>query len=289
MGENAIDKLKSGEKLYQKRARKAFPILVRQAIAQQPIFYSDLAQELNMPNPRNLNYVVGCIGEAMEELSIEWKIDIPQINFLVVNKQSFLPGNGIGIFLHDTEDYSKLSKSQKRKIVDKKSMAIYLFSRWIDVLDYFELENEPTFDYSHLSSIATGRAHGAGESAFHKSFKEFISRNPKILGLPKKVGIGDIEVKFPSEDIVDVLFKNGHEWVVAEVKSRISDKADIYRGLHQCVKYEAIVKAYQKEKGLRPNCRVILVVEDNFPEDLNRLKNILGITVIEHVSLAGNK
>ena len=63
-----------GEKLYQKRARKALPILVRQALAHQPIFYSDLANELDMPNPRNLNYVLGSIGQTLQEISDEWSV-----------------------------------------------------------------------------------------------------------------------------------------------------------------------------------------------------------------------
>src|ERR1700733_23901 len=47
-----------GHELYLERARDAFPMLVRQAHARQTIFYSDLAGELNMSNPRNLNYVL---------------------------------------------------------------------------------------------------------------------------------------------------------------------------------------------------------------------------------------
>ena len=38
-----IAKSIEGEKLYKERARKALPLLVRQALANQPIFYSDLA------------------------------------------------------------------------------------------------------------------------------------------------------------------------------------------------------------------------------------------------------
>jgi hypothetical protein len=51
----------SGSKLYQERARKALPLLVRQAKAEQPIYYSALAEYLDMPNPRNLNYVLDYI------------------------------------------------------------------------------------------------------------------------------------------------------------------------------------------------------------------------------------
>ncbi len=61
-----------GDKLYQQRARKALPILVRQASVRKSIFYSDLADELKMPNARNLNYVLGSIGQALNNLSEKW-------------------------------------------------------------------------------------------------------------------------------------------------------------------------------------------------------------------------
>ena len=56
----------SGDKLYQERARRALPLLVRQAQAHAKIYYLDLALELGMPNPRNLNYVLGSIGQALQ-------------------------------------------------------------------------------------------------------------------------------------------------------------------------------------------------------------------------------
>ena len=107
----------SGNQLYQERARAAFPILVRQAEAGQPIFYSNLAEELGMPNPRNLNYVLGSIGRSIENLSKAWNEEIPPIQCLVVNKNTGLPGEGIGWFLIKKEDFSKLSTAKKRDIV----------------------------------------------------------------------------------------------------------------------------------------------------------------------------
>ena len=58
-----------GPKLYQARARAVLPILVRQAEAQQPVFYEALAQEVEIPNPRNLNYPLGCIGTTLNEMA----------------------------------------------------------------------------------------------------------------------------------------------------------------------------------------------------------------------------
>jgi hypothetical protein len=69
----------SGNELYQKRARAALPLLVRQATQSATIFYSDLAAELGMPNERNLNYVLGYVGDSVEALSKDWKEDIPPI------------------------------------------------------------------------------------------------------------------------------------------------------------------------------------------------------------------
>ena len=88
-----------GDKLYHKCAREALPLLVRQAKAGEPITYESLAKKLSMPNARNLNYPLGYIGTSLQRLGEEWKQHIPQIQTLVVNKNTRLPGLGIGEFL----------------------------------------------------------------------------------------------------------------------------------------------------------------------------------------------
>lgn len=282
MDTDDITKLMKGRELYQDRARKALPILVRQALAQEPIFYSSLSAEIGMSNPRNLNFVLGTIGFALKELSMEWNEEIPAINCLVVNKETKLPGEGIG-FIHDSKEFAKLSRKRQKEILSEEYHKVFMYSRWHDVLKRFGLEYIPNRDYSSLQKAVIARSHESGESPFHKEFKEYVSRNPQILGLPKSIGSGQLEQYLPSGDIVDVLFVNGHQWVVAEVKSKISDTADIYRGIYQCVKYRVLVEAFQAEKGFNPNCRAILVLESEFPRNLVELKNILGVEVIGKV------
>ena len=68
--EKAYDFL-AGDKPYQQRTREVLPILVRQAKAAQKIYYSDLAAEIGIPNPRNLNYPLGSIGNALKALDKE--------------------------------------------------------------------------------------------------------------------------------------------------------------------------------------------------------------------------
>src|SRR4051794_35751946 len=91
----------SGDALYQRKAREALPILVRQAEACRPITYGDLAEEIGMPNPRNLNLPLGSIGQTLENLSKRWREKIPPLQCLVVNKNTGLPGEGIDWFFRD--------------------------------------------------------------------------------------------------------------------------------------------------------------------------------------------
>ncbi len=274
-----------GDKLYQQRAQMALPILVRQAKAHKPIYYSQLAQELGMPNPRNLNYVLGSIGETLQQISADWGIDIPSINSLVINQMTHLPGSGVYWVANGIPNYEELSTSEKRDIIDIEFQKIYAFPRWLKLLDELGLPHPQNPDYSHhLEAIRRGN-YGGGEGEAHRKFKEYVSRNPQLLGLPRRIGVGKVEFFLPSCDVADVIFKNGNEWVVAEVKSHTSDSHDIYRGLYQCVKYEFLVKAYQTEKGLSPNCRVVLVLEVKLPHELLDLRTMLGIEVIDEVQI----
>jgi len=68
METSKVAKTLGGDNLYQRRARIAMPILVRQAHARAKIFYAELAAELGMPSPRNLNYVLGSVGTTLRQL-----------------------------------------------------------------------------------------------------------------------------------------------------------------------------------------------------------------------------
>lgn len=169
-----------GNKLYQQRARRAFPILVRQAFASQPINYSDLADELDMPNPRNLNFVLGSIGQTIQRLSKKWGEKIPPLTCLVVSKTTGLPSGGVAWFIDDTNAFDKLPLKQKREIVNIELQKIFAYPRWLDVLHTFGLEYTPARDYSQLAKEAQKR-HGRGErtSQAIQAIREPKPTNPK--------------------------------------------------------------------------------------------------------------
>lgn len=283
-GEKTFDTDIHGEKLYQKRARKALPILVRQAKAEQPIYYSDLAEELNMPNPRNLNYVLGAIGNSLKKLAKEWDEEIPLINVLVINKNDNLPGEGIGYFIKNREPhFENSSKREKRRLLNIYLSEVFKYSKWDKVLKALKLEQ------SKLPIIRTTPSNknswGKGESPEHEKLKIYVSNHPEIVGIHKNLQSTNTEYVFLSQDAADVLFKTKFSWIGIEVKSRISNTDDILRGLFQCVKYKSLIEAEQIINNIKPNADVFLVTEKEFPNELLSIKNLLGINVIDNVKI----
>jgi hypothetical protein len=278
----------SGDKKYQARARAALPLLVRQAVAGEKIVYSDLADELVMSNARNLNYVLGCVGQTLIELSDELDEEIPPIQCLVVNKQTGLPGEGIGWFLERSnlsgigrQGYDRLNNRDKRKIVESELNAIYSFRRWSSILESLGLDEASSTDC--LKRVVKGSKKGGGEGQAHKDLKKFIAHNPEVVGLGDRQPIGEMETPLYSGDTLDVSFQSRVAWVSVEAKSSISDDLDIRRGLYQVVKYRAVMKAMLLAAGDDRNVRVVLALEGTLPKAFLPLKNQLGVEVVEQI------
>ncbi|MEN9849027.1 MAG: hypothetical protein RL368_1767 [Pseudomonadota bacterium] len=268
-----------GEKLYHQRARAALPLLVRQAKAQQTIYYGDLAAELDIPNPRNLNYVLGSVGQTLIHLAGKQLTEIPPIQCLVINQADELPGEGVGFFI-DKSRFKDMSKRQKRLVVEAQLQKIFSFTEWDSVLANLGLK-AVEYNYAPLLKAAHDAGRGSGgESEHHLKFKEYIASNPQILGLPRSLRYAT-EYGLPSGDTIDILFRHGDNWIGVEVKSHISDEADITRGIFQCIKYRAVLEAQLAALALPQNVRIVLVLERPFPSKLIPLRNLLGIEVIE--------
>lgn len=107
------------------------------------------------------------------------------------------------------------------------------------------------------------------------------------VGIPNPRNCGVTEFALASGDAADVYFVDRKDWVAVEVKSAISNEADITRGLFQCVKYKAVLEAMQLSSGLPQNARSILAIESALPLKLIALKNILGVEVVDLVQTNG--
>lgn len=268
-----------GPKLYQQRAREVLPILVRQAEARQPVFYLALAQEVAMPNARNLNYVLGCIGRTLNELAEEWEDHVPPIEALVVNQQTRLPGPGFDGFLTE-QDESWTTKAERRALIEAHWARIYAYPYWRDVLD--ELKVEATIDAA-AEIIARARRAGGGEGPDHLALKEHVRTNPRLVGLTCGDAPGESEFCLPSGDSVDVAFLQKDRIHAVEVKPAGAADSDIARGLFQCVKYRSVLQALAGYEHDRRKITACLALGGELPTRLIPLRNSLNIDVIENL------
>lgn len=272
--------------LYQRRAFRALPILVRQALAGQPIYYSDIASELEMDNPRNMNYVLGSIGNSLRTLTAEWGRDIPPLQALVINKADELPGPGFAEFAPDPVSFRMAPLRIKRQVVDGLLATVYSYNGWQSVLAYFGITlSDPPGLADLLPALVVSALGRSGESDAHRDFKNFVAEHPAIIGLSKVTPSGSTEHLFPSGDTVDVLFTTAKEFVAVEVKSRISSDFDILRGVFQCVKYQALLDAVVAVERRNCDTRTVLVLQGELPKALRPIANTLGVTVLERVGI----
>lgn len=269
-----------GDALYQRRARASVPILVRQALAGQKITYAQLAEEMGMPNPRNLNYVLGSVGTTLDQLSKTWKQSIPPLQCLVVNSATGLPGEGFDEFL-DAVRTDGLTTRQRRALVNAALARVFAYPRWHDVAEALGVEVVAAAPTAAIEGARRG-GHG-GESAQHLALKEFVARSPAAVGLPPAYGPGETEYQLPSGDLVDVMFHRGHRWIAVEVKSSISGEQDLVRGLFQCVKYGAVIEAWRGSECEAADVRALLALGASLPASLVPLRNALGVDVVENV------
>lgn len=281
-GFKADSNLFEGQKLYVQRARNVLPILVRQAKAGNPIYYSELAKEIGISNPRNLNYILGAIGNALINLEKTGKFkNIPPINCLVINKSTNLPGEGIVWFIKKS-DFTKLNKKEKIKTVKQLLIEIYSYPYWELILKELKLKPIEQNFKKLIEKNKKRSNYSTGESQEHINFKNYLIEHPEIFGLNSSFS-GETEYMFPSLDTVDILFKNKYKIIGVEAKSYISDEADIFRGLYQCIKYKALIEAEQKVNNLNSESRVLLALEGEFPNKLLPLKNLLGIEILDNI------
>lgn len=268
-----------GDKLYQQRAREALPLLVRQAVVGETIFYSQLASEMNMPNARNLNFVLGCIGNTLIKLGKTHDLEIPPIQCLVVNKDTGMPGEGVGLFISGG-DFRALNTKQKKVVVQSQLAKIYAFPDWFQILKLLGLR-VPKFLEIPLTNIRNG----GGEGERHKALKRYVAENPTIIGLSHAWPVGQEEFFLPSGDSVDVMFTWKKQLVAVEVKSKISNTEDLIRGMFQCIKYQSVTEAMLSIQGQPQNVRTILVLESKLPPSLRKVQHMLGIEIIDDVGL----
>ena len=120
-----------------------------------------------------------------------------------------------------------------------------------------------------------------GEGPFHKALREWVWKHPKHVDKRLRDVDSRTEADLLSCDRVDIVYRTPDEVVAIEVKSRISDWDDFRRGVYQCVKYRAVMKAQEQEEKSGRRVRALLVTETPLPVDLARTAKRLRVRHLE--------
>lgn len=275
-------------------ARSALPILIWCAKNGKTITYGKLDNEIVRRGLGHhvlavqYGYPAGAIGSALIETEEEWGEPIPPLNALVVNARDQLPGKGVNYYLEHYYDpdnsVSKMSVKEKRAIIEEIHSDIFAYEYWDSVLEEYEIEEieEGIDEDDELDEIAPPNRGGwssEGESNEHKALKEYVAKHPGAVGLSGRNKKGTTEYLFASGDKADVVFETKNGFLGVEVKSIVSNDADMNRGIYQAVKYQALLRAEQKSLLTPPIARSVLVVEMPISSALQNLADVLGIEV----------
>lgn len=248
------------------------PILVRRAKQGRPITYGELADELHRefghtPRARKTLYgpPVGAVGVAIQELSLKWGDRIPPINTIVVRASTGFPGTGADEIAHYFFEDNGRGMAKERDAYLRAAMdAVYHYGhRWDRVA---EALGSPTLD-AEVGGVDQGdeielpelpRAY-APESEEHKTIKAWICAHPGWLREFGKFDEGRTERCISSGDRLDAFFENGRRRLAVEVKASHASDAELMRGVYQCVKYRAVLRAEELATKRAPTGDAVLV------------------------------
>ena len=280
-------------------ARIGFPILVEYARQRREITYGEWDSEIvrrglgNHVHAAQYGYPAGRIGNACGEYSEEARVDVPLINLMVVNKGTRVPGSGSHLyieqfcrqFLGRKVDPERLSVQEKRAIIERALEEIYDFQGWDHVLGAYGLLKTRNKRASPASKKKRRRPkpegwHTGPESDEHKSLKRRIASEPGLVGLARG-GDGAQEFRLWSGDEVDVYFDSVS--VGVEVKTASAGFDELHRGIFQCVKYRAVLRAQQIHDRVIPTADCIFATGGRLPDELRDLAQLLGISFVDRL------
>lgn len=230
----------------------------------------------------------GAIGDACVEIEQEIGKKIPPLNALIVNAYTGIPGAGCDYYLATYLDKNRpksLTGNQRKAMAEETMDEVWRFQEWDEILDRcgFEsvMDNIPALTLKIQPKLPRKYGWSAEpESAAHLALKQWVARNPKVLGNQILFNTGRMEWLFASADRVDVLFEHQAGCMAVEVKAANANDADLERGIYQCVKYRALLRAELKAQAKIPNGSSLLITERKLSAPLQNLADLLGVGVV---------
>jgi hypothetical protein len=247
-------------------------ILIQRAKEGRTITYAELAEALHdhyglEPKARKTLYgpPVGAVGFALKVLGDKWGERIPPLNVIVVQASTGLPGVGADEVAHYFFDDAGRGMAKNRKAyLDAAMQAVFDYGqRWDRVATALGAETldpgagiEDPGDAIPLPKLP--RTYET-ESKEHKALKDWVRKNPAWFDDYGAFDQGENEHWLSSGDRLDAYFDNGKQYLAVEVKPSHASDAELMRGVYQCVKYKAVLRAERIALRRAPLGEAVLV------------------------------
>jgi hypothetical protein len=183
------------------------------------------------------------------------------------NTDSIIWGSGLYCWL-STDQVDKLLRDIRRSgPTPLRQRADALLRRLI----FEDQVDEP----SNIAIVVT--KYPTGESEAHKRLKRWVYEHPRALGI--RPTYRQMEYSFITGDRADVVLVAGEDAAVA-VEIELSGELECLVGLHQAIKYRALLAA---ERGLAVDSTKVrsALVAYEVPDPIKAIATFHGVTVIE--------
>lgn len=276
--------------------------LIKTALDQDVITYQRIKKKLEIEVDFSTIFTTRIgfvVGELMNRI-LEKRPDAPLINVLVVNGTDNQPSRGAGPFMAarflvpelEDRDFKSRNPEIWSSYVERSKKQVYEYTKdqWHILYNDVFGENITTTvinDYAHQNGSGAENDYGSGtykygpggESEHHKSLRIWAMNNPHEVHNSFYGAISKTEFNLYSGDRIDVLYDINDRIIIVEVKSHISNKIDLRRGVFQCIKYRAVISAMGIWEN--PKIETILLTESAIPEDIHALAEQHGVKHVQ--------
>ncbi len=281
-----------GCKWAERTARSGFPILIEHARKhRREITYGEWKEiivrrglgKATVPAAR-YGHPAGRIGDACKEYTDQTGNLVPLINLMVVNEESRVPGAGAAEYIKQYCDVRAIpfdpehcSVREKRAIIEAALEEIFDCPHWEDVLRTCGLDEPKKSRSPKRPQPQPHKWHTGPESEAHNRLRQKIASNPAIVGV-KDAENGVEEYILWSGDKVDVYFAKAA--LAVEVKTANAGFSEIHRGIFQCIKYKAVLRAQQVYGREIPTADCLLALGGVLPEELKNIAKLFKVRVV---------
>lgn len=266
--------------------------LIEAALARDTLTYGEaktrLQKELRIEGEIFSTHMGGPAGRLMDEIHA---VDptAPLLNVILVRQGDGMPGKGAGSFMATRFSNPTLSKDGVRekkpklwrRSFERAANEVFAYPNWPELFQQaygkpFAPSEQSAYSADALSTergLGFGRG---GEGPKHKKLREWVLENPAAVCRWAKPCRAETEVVLKSADRVDVVYYGQDHTTAVEVKSISSNDLDLERGIFQCIKYQAVMKAMDPRRYFA--VRSVLVAERKLPAHLAQLAKRHGVT-----------